>query len=60
MWSTSGTSWLPLADLAQKKKRSDVAYQRWAARADAAVARARGADGGEQRWGKQAREDMTN
>lgn len=37
-----------MCGLTQPNERSDVAYQRCAATADAAVARAHGADGGEK------------
>lgn len=47
---------LPTAcDLTQPQESCDVRYQRCAAHADAAVARARGADGAEK-WGKQEEE----
>lgn len=45
-----------LADLPEPKKRCDVEGRRCAARVDAAVARARGADGGEKQRGKQGEE----
>lgn len=49
---------VPPADFTEPRERCDVAHQRRAARADAAVARALRADGGEERRGKQARRWM--
>lgn len=46
----------PHADLTQPRQSSDVACHRFAARADAAVARARGADVGAEQRGKQVEE----